>query len=150
MVEDKTNEIQAYLNNHSYLGLAVSYKDKPYAATMKYVADGLELYFAIFRSSYTSSILMRNNYVACTIDDHSIEEFVQIVGEAIVMDSKEDREKAGKILASIYSHVSFWIYSNEVFFYKIRPYRIKYTLGTKNFKNTESFGKSYELIIKND
>ena len=32
------------------------------------------------------------------IDDHNVEEFIQIVGEAVLMDSKEERKKAGNIL----------------------------------------------------
>ena len=146
---DKSKEIETYLSNHSYLSLATSYKDKPYCCTLKYVSSKYELFFAMFKSSYTSKILERNNIVACTIDEHNINEFIQIVGEVVLLDSKEERKKAGKIRSDIYSNISFWIYSNEVLFFKIRPYKIKYTLGNINNKRTDKFGDSFELIIKN-
>lgn len=146
---DKSAEIERYLSNNSYLSLAVSYKDRPYCCSLKYVAESYELYFAMFKSSYTSKILEKNSLVACTVDNQCIDEFVQIVGEAIILDTKEERKKAGKILSRIYDNISFWLYSTEVIFYKVRPCKIKYTLGNINNKKTDCFGESYELIIKN-
>lgn len=148
MLKDKTEEISAYLSSHSYLNLSVSYRDKPYAATMKYIADGYDLYFAVFKNSHTAKILLKNNYVACTIDDHNVEEFVQVVGEAVLLDSREERKNAGNILKKIFSNIIFWVYSDDVLLYKIRPYRIKYTLGGKKYKSTKEFGDSFELIVK--
>ena len=149
MLEDKTENIRKYLSSHSYLNLAISYRDKPYASTMKYVAEEFSLYFAMFKRSHTANILLQNNFVACTIDDHNVEEFIQIVGEAVLMDSKEERKKAGNILKKIYSNIMFWMYSDDVLFYKLCPYRIKYTLGGKNYKSVKEFGESFELVIKN-
>jgi len=147
--EDKSIEIERYLACNAYLTLAVSYKDRPYCCTLKYVADKYELYFAMFKSSHTSKILERNNLVACTVDNQKIDEFIQIVGEVTIQDSREERKKAGEYLSKIYGNIGFWLYSSDVVFYKLRPYKIKYTLGNVNNKRIDSFGNSFELIIKN-
>ena len=146
---DKSKEIANYLAMHSYLTLAVSYKDRPYCCTVKYVAEKYELFFAMFKTSNTSTILERNHLVACTIDDHKIDEFILLVGEAVLQDSKEERKIAGNVLSKIYKNIGFWMYSSDVMFYKLHPYRIKYTLGNVNNKRIDGFGNAYELIIKN-
>lgn len=108
------------------MNIAISYRDKPYATTLKYAAEKYELYVAIFKSSYTAQVLKRNNLIACTIENHNISEFVQIVGEAIVMDSKEERKKAGEILKATHENIRFWMYSWSYV-------KKKYKLNTTNF-----------------
>ena len=148
MHENKEKKILGYLKNNCYMNIAISYRDKPYATTLKYAAEKYELYVAIFKSSYTAQVLKRNNLIACTIENHNISEFVQIVGEAIDMDSTDERKKAGEILKATHENIRFWMYSEDVLFYKIRPNKIKYTLGNVNNKRTDMFGETYELIIK--
>ncbi|WP_029453116.1 pyridoxamine 5'-phosphate oxidase family protein [Clostridium algidicarnis] len=145
--ESIQKKVLEYLSNHEYLTIATCHNDKPYASKIKYKSDKFDLYFATFSETNKGKVLLRNNLAACTIDDNSINEFIQFFGEVKLMDDKEEKVKACGILKNIFPYSKYWIYSNDILFFKIKPTTIKYCVGPADIAKGKYFGDIYEINL---
>ncbi|KOF56688.1 MULTISPECIES: pyridoxamine 5'-phosphate oxidase family protein [Clostridium] len=144
---DIKNGIKEYLKSHNYISIAVCYNNKPYASKVKYVSENFDLYFATFKDTNKAKYMLRNNFIAGTVDENNIDEFIQLFGEVVLLEEKDERIKAIDVLKEIFPYAKYWIYADDVLFFKIKPITIKYSKGPAKRSKGQYFGNVYELNL---
>ncbi len=85
--------IKKWLKNHKYCVIATSFKDKPWAATVNYIADNdLNIYISSRPDSLKLQNILKNPVVSIVIDGQTREGTLQIQGIARVLKPKNREE----------------------------------------------------------
>lgn len=138
-------EIKDYLFEHKFASLATCYNNSPYIATIRYSSDGFKLYFSALKTSNKVENILENSQVALTIDDNSIEKFVQYYGKARVLNDEKDIALAIKNLERVYKYVKYWTSEPDVMFFEVEPKKIRITVGPPKKDKRSFFGDILEL-----
>lgn len=136
--------IDRYLNDHHIASVAVCADDTPYIARMNYVAKDYHIYIVTSAKSDKMKYLQKNPRIALTIDDNSIQRFIQYFGQATVITEASGKKEAMRLLTKIYPYIKHWTSDPDVTFIKISPKRIKLTTGIMTQKSGGKFGETYE------
>jgi hypothetical protein len=146
-------QILDYLQSHNTMTLATCAGDLPWAATVFYASDGLQLYFFSSPDARHSVNLSANSRVAVTIQedykDWRAIKGIQLEGKVMLVDGVIDKAKAMAVYARKYADVIklFTDPSSGVFhkaflkvkFYRVVPDKVLF------IDNEEGFGKRREL-----
>lgn len=138
-------EIRDYLFDHKLASIATCYNNKPYIATIRYSSDGFKLYFSALKTSNKVENILGNPEIALTIDDNTVEKFVQYYGTVRVLDDENEIALAIKNLERVYKYVRYWTSEPDVLFFEIEPKKIKITIGPLKKEKGSFFGDILEL-----
>ena len=153
MAEDLRRQIHSYMENHNTMTLGTCQGDVPWAATVFYASDGLDLYFFSDPASRHCQNLKENARVAVTIQEDYQDwqkiKGIQLEGKVIEVDSLIEKGKAMAVYARKYPGVMkvFTDPGSGVFcraflkvkFYVVKPEHVFY------IDNEQGFGKRQEL-----
>jgi uncharacterized protein YhbP (UPF0306 family) len=156
MAGELKQQILDYLRSHNTMTLATCAADMPWAATVFYASDGLQLYFFSSPEARHSLNLGVNSRVAVTIQedykDWRAIKGIQLEGKVVLVDGVIEKAKAMAVYARKYADVIqlFTDPSSGVFhkaFLKVKFYRV---VPEKVFfiDNEQGFGKRQELILE--
>jgi uncharacterized protein YhbP (UPF0306 family) len=152
---DLKQQILDYLKTHNTMTLATCSGDVPWAATVFYASEGLQLYFFSAPDSRHCQNLAINGRVAVTIqeDYHDWRKIkgIQLEGGVGLVDSLLEKAKAMAVYARKYPEV-IKLFTNpdsgvfykaflKVKFYCVTPEKLFY------IDNEQGFGKRQELVI---
>jgi uncharacterized protein YhbP (UPF0306 family) len=152
---DLEQQIRDYLQSHNTMTLATCAGDIPWAATVFYASDELQLYFFSAPDARHSVNLSGNPRVAVTIQedykDWRAIKGIQLEGRVMRVDGVLEKAKALAVYARKYADVIklFTDPSSGIFhkaFLKVKFYRV---VPEKVFfiDNERGFGKRQELIL---
>ena len=155
MSGDLEQQILDYLQAHNTMTLATSAGDRPWAATVFYASDKLQLYFFSAPDARHSMNLSGNPRVAVTIQedyrDWRAIKGIQLEGKVMLVDGILDKAKAMAVYARKYADVIklFTDPSSGIFhkaflkvkFYRVAPERVFF------IDNEQGFGKRQELFL---
>src|SRR6185503_6585289 len=152
---DLEQQIHDYLQSHNTMTLATCASDIPWAATVFYASDRLDLYFFSAPDARHSVNLSGNPRVAVTIQedykDWRTIKGIQLEGKVMLVDGVLEKAKALAVYARKYADVIklFTDPSSGIFhkaFLKVKFYRV---VPEKVFfiDNEQGFGKRQELIL---
>jgi uncharacterized protein YhbP (UPF0306 family) len=155
MSGDLEQQIHDYLQSHNTMTLATCASDIPWAATVFYASDRLDLYFFSAPDARHSVNLSGNPRVAVTIQedykDWRTIKGIQLEGKVLLVDGVLAKAKALAVYARKYADVIklFTDPSSGIFhkaFLKVKFYRV---VPEKVFfiDNEQGFGKRQELIL---
>lgn len=155
MSGDLEQQIHDYLQSHNTMTLATCASDIPWAATVFYASDRLDLYFFSAPDARHSVNLSGNPRVAVTIQedykDWRTIKGIQLEGKVMLVDGVLAKAKALAVYARKYADVIklFTDPSSGIFhkaFLKVKFYRV---VPEKVFfiDNEQGFGKRQELIL---
>jgi len=153
MADELKQQILDYLHSHNTMTLATCAADIPWAATVFYASDELQLYFFSAAEARHSVNLAANSRVAVTIQedykDWRAIKGIQLEGQVLLVDGVIDKAKALAVYARKYADVIklFTDPSSGIFhraFLKVQFYRV---VPEKVFfiDNEQGFGKRQEL-----
>lgn len=156
MPESLRQQILDYLQSHNTMTLATSANDLPWAATVFYASDGMQLYFFSAPESRHCENLATNPRVAVTIQEDYKDwreiKGIQLEGRVVPVDGVIEKAKAMTIYARKYPDVIqlftdptsgvFYKAFLKVKFYCVRPDRVLY------IDNSQGFGKRQEWIVE--
>ena len=153
MADELKQQILDYLHSHNTMTLATCAADMPWAATVFYASDELQLYFFSAAEARHSVNLAANSRVAVTIQedykDWRAIKGIQLEGQVLLVDGVIDKAKALAVYARKYADVIklFTDPSSGIFykaFLKVQFYRV---VPEKVFfiDNEQGFGKRQEL-----
>lgn len=148
-------QIRDYLQSHNTMTLATCASDIPWASTVFYASDRLDLYFFSAPDARHSVNLSGNPRVAVTIQedykDWRTIKGIQLEGKVMLVDGVLEKAKALAVYARKYADVIklFTDPSSGIFhkaFLKVKFYRV---VPEKVFfiDNEQGFGKRQELIL---
>jgi uncharacterized protein len=149
-------QILDYLKAHNTMTLATCAGDSPWAATVFYASDDLQLYFFSSPDARHSLNLSANARVAVTIQedykDWRVIKGIQLEGKAMLVDGVIEKAKAMAVYARKYADVItlFTDPASGIFhkaFLKVKFYRV---VPEKVFfiDNEQGFGQRQELILE--
>jgi len=155
MAEDLRRQILSYMESHNTMTLGTCQGDVPWAATVFYASDGLDLYFFSDPASRHCQNLKKNARVAVTIQEDYQDwqkiKGIQLEGKVIEVDSLIEKGKAMVVYARKYPGVMkvftdpgsgvFYRAFLKVKFYVVKPEQVFY------IDNEQGFGKRQELEI---
>lgn len=156
MADQLKQEILQYIETHNTMTLATCLGDVPWAATVFYASDNLNLYFFSVPDSRHGQNLAANPRLGVTIqeDYHDWREIkgIQIEGTAKMVDSLTEKAKAMAVYARKYPEV-IKLFTNptsgvfykaflKVKFYCVTPEKVFF------INNEQGFGKRQELVIR--
>ena len=148
-------QILGYLESHNTVTLATCAGEQPWAATVFYASDELQLYFFSAPDARHSVNLSANPRVAATVQedykDWRAIKGIQLEGRVRPLEGVIEKAKAMAVYARKYSDVirlftdpqsgAFYKAFLKVKFYRIEPDRIYY------IDNAQGFGKRQELAL---
>ena len=152
---DLKQQILDYLKTHNTMTLATCSGDVPWAATVFYASEGLQLYFFSAPDSRHCQNLAINGRVAVTIQEDYQDwrkiKGIQLEGGVGLVDSLLEKAKAMAVYARKYPEV-IKLFTNpdsgvfykaflKVKFYCVTPEKLFY------IDNEQGFGKRQELVI---
>jgi len=155
MADPLKHEILQYIETHNTMTLATCLEDVPWAATVFYASDNLQLYFFSAPDSRHGQNLAANPRVGVTIqeDYHDWREIkgIQLEGTVKVVDSLTQKATAMAVYARKYPEI-IKLFANpasglfykaflKVKFYCVTPERLFF------IDNEQGFGKRRELIL---
>jgi uncharacterized protein len=155
MSETLKQQVLDYLGSHNTMTLATTAGDVPWAATVFYASDDLQLYFFSAPESRHCQNLSSNQRVAVTIQedyqDWRAIKGIQLEGKVALVDSVIEKAEAMAIYARKYSDV-IKLFTNpasgvfhkaflKVKFYHVIPAKIYF------IDNAQGFGKRQELTL---
>jgi uncharacterized protein YhbP (UPF0306 family) len=149
-------QILDYLKSHNTMTLATCAADVPWAATVFYASDDLQLYFFSSPDARHSLNLSVNARVAVTIQedykDWRVIKGIQLEGKVVLVDGVIEKTKAMAVYARKYADVIklFTDPASGIFhkaFLKVKFYRV---MPEKIFfiDNEQGFGKRQELMLE--
>jgi len=149
-------QILDYLKSHNTMTLATCAGDVPWAATVFYASDDLQLYFFSSPEARHSLNLSANARVAVTIQedykDWRVIKGIQLEGKVVLVDGVIEKAKALAVYARKYADVIklFTDPASGIFhkaFLKVKFYRVT---PEKVFfiDNEQGFGKRQELMLE--
>lgn len=156
MAGELKQQILDYLHSHNTMTLATCAGEVPWAATVFYASDDLQLYFFSSPEARHSVNLAANSRVAVTIQedykDWRTIKGIQLEGKVMLVDGVIEKAKAIAVYARKYADVIklFTDPTSGIFhkaflkvkFYCVVPERIFY------IDNAQGFGKRQELIVE--
>lgn len=156
MTDPLKQQILDYLKFHNTMTLATSVGDVPWAATVFYASDELELYFFSSPDSRHGQNLSVNSRVAVTIQedykDWRAIKGIQLEGRAVLVDGVIEKAKAMAIYARKYADVIklftdpasgvFYKAFLKVKFYRVEPEKVFF------IDNQQGFGKRQEFTLE--
>ena len=156
MAGELKQQILDYLRSHNTMTLATCAGDIPWAATVFYASDDLQLYFFSAPEARHSLNLEVNSRVAVNIQedykDWRVIKGIQLEGKVMLVDGIIEKAKAMAVYARKYADVIklFTDPSSGIFhkaFLKVKFYRV---VPEKVFfiDNEQGFGKRQELILE--
>lgn len=156
MAGELKQQILDYIRSHNTMTLATCAGDIPWAATVFYASDDLQLYFFSSPEARHSLNLEVNSRVAVTIQedykDWRVIKGIQLEGKVMLVDGIIEKAKAMAVYARKYADVIklFTDPSSGIFhkaFLKVKFYRV---VPEKVFfiDNEQGFGKRQELILE--
>jgi hypothetical protein len=156
MAGELKQQILDYLRSHNTMTLATCAADMPWAATVFYANEDLQLYFFSSPEARHSLNLEVNSRVAVTIQedykDWRVIKGIQLEGKVMLVDGIIEKAKAMAVYARKYADVIklFTDPSSGIFhkaFLKVKFYRV---VPEKVFfiDNEQGFGKRQELILE--
>jgi uncharacterized protein YhbP (UPF0306 family) len=155
MVEELKRQILDYLQAHNTMTLATCAGNVPWAATVFYASEELNLYFFSAPDSRHCTNLAANAKVAATVQEDYRDwreiKGVQLEGSALLVDSVLEKGKALAVYARKYPDV-IQLFTNpasgvfhraflKVKFYRVTPERVFF------IDNAQGFGKRQELVL---
>ena len=155
MSRELQQQVLDYLQSHNTMTLATCAGDAPWAATVFYASDDLQLYFFSSPDARHSVNLAANPRVAVTIQedykDWRAIKGIQLEGRVMLVDGVIDKAKAMVVYARKYADVVklFTDPTSGIFhqaFLKVKFYRVA---PEKVFfiDNEQGFGKRQELDL---
>lgn len=155
MSDDLKEQVLDYLRDHNTMTLATCAGEVPWAATVFYASDDLNLYFFSVPESRHSQNLAANSRVAVTIQEDYKDwrgiKGIQLEGTGLLVDSVLEKTKAMAVYARKYPEIIklFTTPSSGVFyqaflkvkFYRVVPERVFF------IDNEQGFGKRRELAL---
>jgi uncharacterized protein len=156
MSRELQQQVLDYLKSHNTMTLATCAGDVPWAATVFYASDDLQLYFFSSPDARHSINLAANPRIAVTIQedykDWRAIKGIQLEGRVMVVDGVIEKAKAMAVYARKYADVIklFTDPTSGIFhkaFLKVKFYRVA---PEKVFfiDNEQGFGKRQELSLK--
>jgi len=156
MSDELKKGILGYIETHNTMTLATCLGDIPWAATVFYASDDLDLYFFSVPDSRHCQNLAANPRVGVTIqeDYHDWRQIkgIQIEGTVQIVDSLVQKAKAMAVYTRKYPEVVklftnptsglFYKAFLKVRFYCITPEKLFF------INNEQGFGKRQELILR--
>lgn len=155
MADDLKSQVLDYLRSHNTMTLATCADGTPWAATVFYASDDLDLYFFSAPDSRHCQNLALNPRVAVTIQedykDWRAIKGIQIEGTVMLIDEVLEKTKAMAIYARKYADVIklFTDPASGVFykaFLKVKFYRVVPKL-VLYIDNQQGFGNRQELQL---
>jgi uncharacterized protein YhbP (UPF0306 family) len=155
MAEELRRQIIDYLQTHNTMTLATCAADVPWAATVFYASDDLQLYFFSSPDSRHCTNLAANAKVAVTVQedyrDWRAIKGVQLEGRVAAVDSVLEKAAAMAVYARKYPEI-IKLFTNpasgglhraflKVKFYRVTPERVFF------IDNAQGFGKRQELEL---
>ena len=156
MSRELKQQVLDYLHSHNTMTLATCTGDIPWAATVFYASDQLQLYFFSSPDARHSVNLAANSRVAVTIQedyqDWRAIKGIQLEGTVILVDGVLEKAKAMAVYARKYADVIqlFTDPSSGVFhkaFLKVKFYRVVPD-NVFFIDNEQGFGKRQELKLE--
>lgn len=155
MAGELKQQILEYLRSHNTMTLATCAGEVPWAATVFYASDDLQLYFFSSPEARHSVNLAANSRVAVTIQedykDWRTIKGIQLEGKVMLVDGVIEKAKAMTVYARKYADVIklFTDPTSGIFhkaFLKVKFYRV---VPEKVFfiDNEQGFGKRQELNL---
>ena len=155
MADELKGQILDYLRSHNTMTLATCAGDAPWAATVFFASDDLQLYFFSAPDSRHSQNLALNSKVAVTIqeDYHDWREIkgIQLEGQVALVDGVLEKAKAMAVYARKYPGVIklftdpgsgvFYKAFLKVKFYCVIPDKVLF------IDNQQGFGKRQEVTL---
>jgi uncharacterized protein YhbP (UPF0306 family) len=155
MSRELKRQILDYLQAHNTMTLATCAGDVPWAATVFYASEGLQLYFFSSPDARHSVNLSANSRVAVTVQedyrDWRAIQGIQLEGKVMPVDGIIEKAQAMAVYARKYADVIrlFTDPSSGVFhkaflkvkFYRVAPERVFF------IDNAQGFGKRQELEL---
>ena len=155
MSDELKQQILNYLQTHNTMTLATCASDTPWAATVFYASEELQLYFFSVPDSRHCQNLAANPRVAVTIQEDYKDwreiKGIQLEGTVALVDSLTEKAKAMAVYARKYPGV-IKLFTNpasgvfykaflKVKFYCVAPEKVFY------IDNAQGFGKRSELAV---
>jgi uncharacterized protein YhbP (UPF0306 family) len=155
MAEELKRQILDYLQGHNTMTLATCADNVPWAATVFYASEELNLYFFSTPDSRHCTNLAANAKVALTVQEDYRDwreiKGVQLEGEVALVDSVLEKAKALAVYARKYPDV-IKLFTDptsgvlhrafqKVKFYRVTPERVFF------IDNARGFGKRQELVL---
>ena len=155
MSEILKQQILDYLKSHNTMTLATCAGEEPWAATVFYASDELQLYFFSAPEARHSVNLSSNPRVAATVQedykDWRAIKGIQLEGRVLPVEGVIEKAKAMAVYGRKYSDVIrlftdptsgvFYKAFLKVKFYRVVPERIFF------IDNAQGFGKRQELVL---
>jgi uncharacterized protein YhbP (UPF0306 family) len=155
MAEELKRQILQYLQAHNTMTLATCAANVPWAATVFYASEELNLYFFSAPDSRHCTDLAVNAKVAVTVQEDYRDwreiKGIQLEGNVALVDSVLEKAKALAVYARKYPDVIklFMDPASGVFhraflkvkFYRVTPERVFF------IDNAQGFGKRQELVL---
>ncbi|HEX9788141.1 MAG TPA: pyridoxamine 5'-phosphate oxidase family protein [Candidatus Binatia bacterium] len=156
MPDELKQQVLDYLQSHNTMTLATCAGEIPWAATVFYASDDLELYFFSSPDSRHCQNLSVNSLVAVTIQedykDWRAIKGIQLEGQVMLVDGMLEKTKAMAVYARKYADViklftdpasgPFYKAFLRVKFYRVAPEKLFY------IDNQQGFGKRQELNLE--
>jgi len=156
MPDELKQQVLDYLQSHNTMTLATCAGEIPWAATVFYASDDLELYFFSSPDSRHCQNLSVNSLVAVTIQedykDWRAIKGIQLEGQVMLVDGMLEKTKAMAVYARKYADVIklftdpasgvFYKAFLKVKFYRVVPEKLFY------IDNQQGFGKRQELNLE--
>jgi uncharacterized protein YhbP (UPF0306 family) len=150
------SQVLDYLQSHNTMTLATCAADVPWAATVFYASDDLELYFFSSPDSRHCQNLSINPRVAVTIQedykDWRAIKGIQLEGKVMLVEGVLEKTKAMAVYARKYADViklftdpgsgTFYRAFLKVKFYRVVPEKLFY------IDNQQGFGKRQEFSLE--
>ncbi len=155
MAQELKQQILNYMESHNTMTLATCGDGGPWAATVFYASNGLDLYFFSDPKTRHCQNLMANSKVAVTIQEDYADwakiKGIQLEGEVATVDSIREKAKAMAAYTRKYPSI-IKIFTDpaggvlykaflKVKFYRVQPQRVCY------IDNEQGFGKRQELEL---
>jgi uncharacterized protein len=155
MAEELKRQVLDYLHAHNTMTLATCAGNVPWAATVFYASEALNLYFFSAPDSRHCANLADNARVAATVQEDYRDwreiKGVQLEGNVALVDSVLEKAKALAVYArkypdaiKLFSDPSSGVLHRaflKVKFYRVTPERVFF------IDNAQGFGKRQELIL---
>lgn len=153
MAEDLKSQVLAYLQSHNTMTLATCASEVPWAATVFYASDELDLFFFSSPESRHCQNLAINPRVAVTIqedyNDWRAIKGIQLEGQVVLVEGVLQKTKAMAVYARKYAEI-ITLFTDpgsgalhqafrKVKFYQVVPERVFF------INNEQGFGKRQEL-----
>jgi hypothetical protein len=155
--DELTRTIESYLKSHNAMSLATAHENRPHAASVFYLSQGLELYFLSSPSSQHGQDLTVNNRASATINEDygrwSEIKGLQLEGHVVQLGNIAENTEIAAAFKTKFSDVSDFLKAPDelpiavadkvakVQFFKFQPSKISY------IDNSLGFGHREELQI---